>query len=208
MTPAPPINIIMIQDIISTLKDSYKRNWITPRDGNISFKSSGSNNFFITPSGLRKQDLKEADFIELEINNGGWIQLNNFNLKPSGEIELHYELLKCVNKDICVVHLHPTHIIAAMHKGIDLSNLSVDFPELSRYTKIAKNTEIVPPLSKTLATQCKSNLIFDSNKNEFQNNIVGIPNHGIVAIGSDVYDAYEHVERLEHIASIVLLSRK
>ena len=198
----------MIQDIISTLKDSYKRNWITPRDGNISYKPSGSNNFFITPSGLRKQDLKEADFIEIEINNEGWNQLNNFNLKPSGEIELHYELLKCVNKDICVVHLHPTHIIAAMHKDIDLSTLSADFPELSRYTKIAQNTEIVPPLSKTLATQCKSNLIFDSNKNEFQNNIVGIPNHGIVAIGSDVYDAYEHVERLEHIASIVLLSRK
>ena len=93
-------------------------------------------------------------------------------------------------------------------KGIDLSTLSADFPELSRYTKVAKNTEIVPPLSKALATQCKSNLIFDSKLNEFQNNIVGIPNHGIVAIGSDVYDAYEHVERLEHIASIVLLSGK
>ena len=198
----------MIKDIITVLKDSYKRNWITPRDGNISYRSAGSSNFFITPSGLRKQDLKKADFIELEINNDGWKQLNNFNLKPSGEIELHYELLKCVNKDICVVHLHPTHIIAAMHKGFDLSTLSSDFPELSRYTKIAKNTEIVPPLSKALALQCKSNLIVDSKSNEFHKNIVGIPNHGIVAIGSDVYDAYEHVERLEHIASIVLLSRK
>ena len=198
----------MISDIISVLKESYKRNWITSRDGNISYKASGSNNFFITPSGQRKQNLTESDFIEIEINNNGWSQQNNFDFKPSGEIELHYELLKCVNKDICVIHLHPTHIIAAMHKGIDLSTLSADFPELSRYTKVAKNTEIVPPLSKALATQCKSNLIFDSKVDEFQNNIVGIPNHGIVSIGADVYDAFEHVERLEHIASIVLLSRK
>jgi ribulose-5-phosphate 4-epimerase/fuculose-1-phosphate aldolase len=198
----------MIENIISLLKDAYKRNWITPRDGNISYKSHGSSNFLITPSGLRKQDLKESDFIELEINNDGWKQLNNFHLKPSGEIELHYELLKCVKNDICVVHLHPTNIIAAMYRGIDLSSLSLDFPELSRYTKIAKNTEIVPPLSKNLALQCKSNLIFDNNKNEFHNNIVGIPNHGIVSIGKDVYDAFEHVERLEHIASIILLSAK
>lgn len=198
----------MIKDIISVLKESYNRRWITPRDGNISFKTSGTNNFFITPSGLRKQDLKESDFIKVEINNDRCNQINNFKLKPSGEIELHYQLLKSVSKDICVVHLHPTFTIAAMYKGIDLSTLSLDFPELSRYTKIAKNTENVPPLSKNLALQCKSNLMFDKTSNAFQNNIVGIPNHGIVAIGSDVYDAFEHVERLEHIASIVLLSRK
>ena len=52
----------MINDIINILKDSYKKNWITPRDGNISYKSSDSNKFIITPSGLRKQDLKESDF--------------------------------------------------------------------------------------------------------------------------------------------------
>ena len=198
----------MIKNIISVLQEAYNRRWITPRDGNISFKLSGANNFFITPSGLRKQELKESDFIELEINNDGWNQINNFKHKPSGEIELHYELLKSVNKNLCVVHLHPTHTIAAMYRGIDLSTLSLDFPELSRYTKIANNTEIVSPLSRNLALQCKSKLMFDNIKNEFQNNIVGIPNHGIVAIGSDVYDAFEHVERLEHIASIVLLSRK
>jgi len=197
----------MIQDIISVLKESYKRNWITSRDGNISYKISGSSNFFITPSGLRKQNLKEADFIELEINNDGWNQLNNFNLKPSGEIELHYELLKCVKKDLCVVHLHPTNIIAAMYRGIDLSTLSLDFPELRRYTKVAKNTEIVDPLSKNLAIQCALKLKYDSSESEFKYDIVGIPNHGIVAIGADVFNAFEHVERLEHIASIVLLSK-
>lgn len=198
----------MIKDIISVLKECYKRNWITSRDGNISYKTSGSSNFFITPSGLRKQDLKESDFIKIKVNDEGWSQVDNFNLKPSGEIELHYEILKSVNKDLCVVHLHPTYTLSAMYSGINLSTLSLDFPELSRYTKVAKNTENVPPLSKNLALQCRSNLLFDNKLNEFKNNIVGIPNHGIVSIGENVYEALEHVERLEHIASIILLSKK
>ena len=197
----------MINDIINILKEAYKKNWITPRDGNISYKSSGSNKFIITPSGLRKQELKESDFIEVEISDTGWKQLNNFDKKPSGEIELHYELLKSFKKDICVIHLHPTYTISAMYAGLNLSTLAKSFPELSRYTQVANNTENVPPLSKDLAFQCKSKLQFNSDRHEYTNDIVGIPNHGIVSIGSDGYDALEHVERVEHIANIVLLSK-
>ena len=197
----------MINDIINILKEAYKKNWITPRDGNISYKSSGSNKFIITPSGLRKQELKESDFIEVEISDTGWKQLNNFDKKPSGEIELHYELLKSFKKDICVIHLHPTYTISAMYAGLNLSTLAKSFPELSRYTQVANNTENVPPLSKDLALQCKSKLQFNSDRYEYTNDIVGIPNHGIVSIGSNGYDALEHVERVEHIANIVLLSK-
>ena len=50
-------------------------------------------------------------------------------------------------------------------------------------------------------------LQFDNERYEFANDIVGIPNHGTVSLGSNAYDAYEHVERLEHIATIVLLSK-
>ena len=197
----------MINDIINILKEAYKKNWITPRDGNISYKSSGFDKFIITPSGLRKQDLKESDFIEMEISDKGWKQINNFNLKPSGEIELHYEILKSIKADICVVHLHPTYTISAMYAGFNLPELAKSFPELSRYTNVADNTENVPPLSKKLAIQCSSNLLFDNSIYKFTNNIVGIPNHGVVSIGNNVYEAFEHIERLEHIAKIVMLSK-
>ena len=197
----------MINDIINILQEAYKKNWITPRDGNISYKYSGSNKFIITPSGLRKQDLKPSDLIEIEIIDKGWKQLNNFDQNPSGEIELHYEILKSIKNDICVIHLHPTYIISAMYAGLNLSALALSFPELSRYTQVADNTKNVPPLSKDLALECKSMLQFDNRRCEFINDIVGIPNHGTVSIGSNPYDAFEHVERLEHIATIVLLSK-
>ena len=61
----------MIKDIIAILQESYKKNWITPRDGNVSFKRAGCNEFIITPRGLRKQKLSEPDFIVTEISNIG-----------------------------------------------------------------------------------------------------------------------------------------
>ena len=200
-------NLLIINDVITILQESYKKNWITPRDGNISYKVSGSRKFTITPSGLRKQELNKSDFIQAEILNSGWKQINNLNLKPSGEIELHYEILKSIKKDICVIHLHPTYSIAAMYAGFNLSELAKSFPELRRYTNVANNTENVPPTSKDLAIQCSSKLLFDNSLSKFTYDIVGIPNHGVVSIGSDVYEAFEHIERLEHIAKIVLLSR-
>ena len=197
----------MVKDIIYILKEAYKKNWITPRDGNISFKSFDSNKFKITPSSLRKQELSECDFIEIEILKSSWKQISNFSLKPSGEIELHYEILNSINTDTCVIHLHPTYTISAMYAGFNLSELAKSFPELTRYTNVGENTENVPPLSRDLAIQCKSKLLFDKNLSKFTNNIVGIPNHGVVSIGNDVYEAFEHIERLEHISKIVMLSK-
>jgi ribulose-5-phosphate 4-epimerase/fuculose-1-phosphate aldolase len=197
----------LIKDIVLVLQEAYKKNWITPRDGNISFKLSGSNKFTITPSGLRKQELRECDFIQAEISNSGWSQIDNFSLKPSGEIELHYEILKSINTDICVIHLHPTYTISAMFSGFNLSELAKSFPELSRYTNVGNNTKNVPPLSKDLAIQCRTNLLFDGSLSKFTNNIIGIPNHGVVSLGDNVYEAFEHIERLEHIAMIVMTSK-
>jgi L-fuculose-phosphate aldolase len=38
--------------------------------------------------------------------------------------------------------------------------------------------------------------------------IVGIKGHGVVAIDTSPWRAYEHIERLEHICKIVLASGK
>ena len=38
--------------------------------------------------------------------------------------------------------------------------------------------------------------------------IVGQANHGVCSIGPNPWDAFEHIERLEHICEIVLKSGK
>jgi len=133
------------------------------------------------------------------------------NLKPSGEIPLHFGLQRNMgqhNGEVrVVVHVHPTYCVAAMHAGIDLSTVVNDFPELSRYTRVAPNVPEVPPISQELADQCFEKLELDDYGN-IAYDIVGIKGHGVVAIDTSPWRAYEHIERLEHICKIVLASGK
>jgi L-fuculose-phosphate aldolase len=94
-----------------------------------------------------------------------------------------------------------------MHAGIDLSTISGAFPELNRYTRVAHNVGDVPPISQELADKCHHHLELDS-KGNIAYDIVGIKGHGVVAIDTSPWRAFEHIERLEHIARIVLASGK
>jgi L-fuculose-phosphate aldolase len=94
-----------------------------------------------------------------------------------------------------------------MHAGIDLSKISKAFPELNRYTRVAPNVGDVNPISQELADWCHSNLQLDDRGN-IAYDIVGIKGHGVVAIDTSPWRAFEHIERLEHICQIVLASGK
>lgn len=215
----------MLETICDIMVDAYKRNWITSRDGNVSIRHHDRDHFYITPSGVRKQTLQPDQFKKIKINRAiqsgygtadmlyAWEEMSYSDissaLKPSGEIPLHFGLQKEMGQhkdDVrVVVHVHPTYCVAAMHAGIDLSTVVNSFPELSRYTKVAPNVGDVPPISQELADQCFEKLQLDKNGN-IKFDIVGIKGHGVVAIDTSPWRAYEHIERLEHICKIVLAS--
>jgi len=207
----------MLETICDIMVDAYKRNWITSRDGNVSIRHHDRDHFYITPSGVRKQTLQPDQFKKIGFSkyNDNWLDLPysdiSANLKPSGEIPLHFGLQRAMGQhshDVrVVVHVHPTYCIAAMHAGIDLSTISNQFPELNRYTKVAPNVGDVPPISQELADNCFEKLQLDNNGN-IAYDIVGIKGHGVVAIDTSPWRAYEHIERLEHICKIVLASGK
>ncbi len=208
----------MLETICDTLVEAYRRNWITSRDGNVSIRHHDRDHFYITPSGVRKQTMQPDQFKKIGImyqpvDRWNWTELPysdiSANLKPSGEIPLHFGLQKAMGQHIddvrVVVHLHPTYCVAAMHRGIELSSLANDFPELSRYTKVAPNVGDVAPISQELADRCHENLQLDRDGN-IAYDIVGIKGHGEVAIDTSPWRAFEHIERLEHICQIVLAS--
>ena len=215
----------MLETICDTLVEAYRRNWITSRDGNVSIRHHDRDHFYITPSGVRKQTMQPDQFKKIRLVDGisatppfltklwqeEFYTDISANLKPSGELPLHFGLQKEMGQhsnDVrVVVHLHPTYCIAAMHAGIDLSTISEAFPELNRYTKVAKNVGDVPPISQELADRCHENLWLRKD-GTIGFDIVGIKGHGVVAIDTSPWRAFEHIERLEHICQIVLASGK
>lgn len=199
----------MLETVSDLFSEAYRRNWITARDGNASVRWHDRDHFFITPSAIRKQTLQPEMFVKWSVSGNLQLPYTNFSsaLTPSGEMPLHYGLQQNINTEVRVVlHFHPTYTVAAMYAGIELSELVKQFPELGRYTKVARNVPEVPPISQELADATISSLGL-SGDGGVDHHIVGIDRHGVVAVDTSPWRAFEHIERLEHICKIVLSSK-
>ena len=193
----------MLTAMGDVMREAYKRNWITTRDGNISLKRKNSNLLYITPSGVRKTIIHPEQIIKIPIKEGELDLAEGIN--PSGELHMHWNIQKNTPRTRSVVHLHPTFCVAAMHAGLCLNEIVKPFPELYRYTRVGKNVSSHPPLTLELANETALRLAVQRDGScEFD--IVGQKGHGVCSVGPDPWTAFEHIERLEHICKIVLLS--
>lgn len=200
---------IMLTAIGDVMRRCYERGWITTRDGNISMKKREGRYLYITPSGWRKTIVHPEHVVRLEIvsdpETGLRVPKVNEQQKPSGELWMHWNLQRDSKRTRTVVHVHATHVVAAIYAGIDLQAISAEFPEISRYTRVGRTVPAFPALSRELADataecfglQGDGVIAFD---------IVGQANHGVCAVAMDPWAAYEHIERLDHICEIVLKS--
>lgn len=182
------------------MREAYKRGWITSRDGNISVIRSQNgkmdNKILITPSGVMKTQIHPDSILTLKLDD---IKKDNASI----ELDMHLNILRDSCKTTSVVHLHPTYTIAAMAKGLDLQALADEFPELKRYTNVGPTVPFYPVGSAGLADNTYHTIKKD-NRNFYD--IVGQDRHGVCAIGSSPWHAFEHIERLEHICQIALLA--
>lgn len=221
----------MLREICDVFKEAYRRGWITTRDGNASYRRPDQDFFYVTPAGVRKNELVPDMCVKLDIDIAGWSRARwlgendgmikqqlNRGLKPTGELPMHWALqrdLSLTNHSRVVLHLHPTHIIAATrylmeHNMFNLDaiqQLAKDFPEIFRYTRVGKIVEYVAPISQELA-DAVSKAILVNDGPELSCDVIAMDKHGAVAIGSDPWEAFEHIERLNHVCEIFLLSRR
>ena len=193
----------MLTAMGDVLRKCYERGWITTRDGNVSLRQSLdgkiSSLMYITPKGVRKTTIHPEHIIKLHVNGVAGM------LDVSTEFHMHRNLLVDANVTRCVLHVHATHVVAAMFAGWDLQELAKKFPEISKYTKVGPTVGFFN--TGTLELANATNLAFRGNlDSKIQYDIVGQESHGVCAVGKSPWDAYEHIERLDHIAQIVLAS--
>ena len=199
----------MLTAIGDVMRRVYERGWITTRDGNISMRKREGKYLYITPSGWRKTIVHPEHVVRIAIVSdpltGTLIPKVQEGQQPSGELWMHWNLQRDTKKTRTVVHVHATHIVAAIYAGCDLQAISAEFPEISRYTRVGPTVPALPALSRELAdvtAEC-----FDIGKDgALSFDIVGQANHGVCAVAADPLAAYEHIERLDHICEIVLKS--
>lgn len=213
----------MLETICDIFKEAYKRNWITARDGNASIRWHDRDHFYVTPSGVRKQTLQPEMYKKIKLTETTYsappfvlygheeVEYTDIskNLKPSGELPMHLAMQRKITTDVrVVIHLHPTYTVAAMYSGVQLADVAREFPELSRYTSVAPNVPLIPPITQELADACVKNIGLDEETGNTMYNIVGMDRHGVIAVDTSPWRAFEHIERLEHICKIILAGKR
>lgn len=183
----------MLTAMGDVMREAYRRGWVTTRDGNISVKMK--DHLYVTPTAVRKYTIQVESIVKLPIVQPNTLFIRD--VKPSIELDMHW-LVQQQKGVKAVVHLHPTYTVAAMHAGFDLQELAREFVELGRYTRVGKTVSQLPPGSNELAIMTANAIA--------GNDIVGQVGHGVTAKAKNPWDAFEHVERLEHICQIVLAS--
>ena len=193
----------MLTAMGDVMREAYKRNWITTRDGNIAVRKKGSDTIYLTPSGVRKVLICPEMMVRMKMGKEV-VFSSNLNLSPTGEWDMHYRILKEAKTTTASVHLHPPSIVAAMYAGWNLQEMVQPFPEVFRYTRVGHNVAAWDALSEELASHTYNNLGIEEGVRKYD--IVGQKNHGVTAVGKDPWEAFEHIERVEHICQIVLAS--
>lgn len=167
----------------------YERRLLTSNDGNISVRM-GNDCILITPSGLAKGRLNEADLIVLD-SKGNVID-TGMDRKPSSETPMHLEVYEHRRDVRAVIHAHPVFATALSVAGIDFP--ADVLPEVRLTLGDVPTTAYATPASHEDALVIRP-FIKDHDA-------LLLRQHGSLTVGRDLEQALIHLERLEHVAEV------
>lgn len=179
------------REIVRVGKLMYERSYVVSSDGNVSVRLDDGR-IVATPTMTSKGRMTEDS---LAVTNLDGKPLSD--RKASSELEMHLLIYREREDVRAVCHAHPPHGTAFAVAG-----LAIDQPILS---EVILTLGCVPLAdygtpSTTELTEAMRPLIK-------HHNALLMANHGAVAYGADVWQAFDRLETLEHTAKIAILSR-
>ncbi len=172
----------------------YDRNMIAANDGNFSVKLKDGT-FLCTPTGVSKGFMTPEMICKIDAN--GEVLEANKSWKPSTEMKMHMRIYERRADVGAIVHAHPQYATAHAVAGIPLNKNIM--PEAVIFLG---EVPIAPyGLPSTME-------IPDALEPYFKDyNAVLLENHGALAWGSDLMNAYFLMEGLEFYASVMYKAR-
>ncbi|MGI8641221.1 MAG: class II aldolase/adducin family protein [Pyrinomonadaceae bacterium] len=177
--------------IIEVGKLLYERSYVVSSDGNVSIRLD-ENRILATPTMTCKGRMTEDSLAITDLEGK---PLND--KKASSELAMHLLIYKMRPDVNAVCHAHPPHGTA-----FSVAGLAIDAPILS---------EVILTLGCVPLTNYgtpSTNELTESMKPFVEHhNALLMANHGAVAYGADLWQAFDRLETLEHTAKITILSR-
>jgi L-fuculose-phosphate aldolase len=179
------------RDLIRVCHLMYERSYVVSSDGNVSVRLDDGR-ILATPTMTCKGRMTD-DLIAVTDIDGN--KLND--RKASSELAMH-QLIYRERPDVkAVCHAHPPHGTAFAVAG-----LAIDQPILS---EVILTLGCVPLAS--YGTPSTDELTQQMQPLVKHHNALLMANHGAVAYGNDLWQAWDRLETLEHTAKIAILSR-
>ena len=170
----------------------YEKQYVAAQDGNISVRLSDGT-IMCTPTRSNKGFIKADDMIVIDTKG---MKVRGAR-KPSSEMAMHLLIYEMRPDIYSVVHAHPPCATAFAAAGIPLNKalisevvLSLGCIPLTEY-----GTPGTPELSDQMRPYVKN---FDA---------LLLANHGVVTYGTDLEDAFNRMDTVEHFAKISVYTR-
>lgn len=165
----------------------WQRGLVGGTEGNISVRLS-PRQILCSPSGVSKGHMKPLDIVVADLNGkevrGG---------TPSSEILLHTAIYQARPDCMAVVHAHPPMATAFSLAGEDIpDNL------LPESAWVLGSVVSVPFAMPGTGQSGEAIEPFLADHKTFL-----LSHHGAVVMGKDVYDAYNRMETLERVATVI-----
>ncbi len=171
------------------------------RSGNVSIRATKDNveGFLLTPSGKRYEDLVPEDIVFLalreEYNN---LKLFNSSLNPSSEWRFHQDIYLKKIEAKAIVHAHSPHATAVSAHGKPI-------PAFHYMIALAGGDDIKCAEYATFGTtELSKNILKALEKRK----ACLMSNHGQVAFGTNLKQAFELAEEIENICYQYIIALK
>ena len=174
------------KQIIKFSKKLNSTNLSALRSGNISAraKEKGVEGFYITPSGMRYDELKSSDIVFVSLEGRF-----DKKRKPSSEWRFHQDIYVNKKEAKAIVHAHSTCATA-------VSTHQRSIPAFHYMVAVAGGEDIKCTKYATFGTRKLSNNILSALKNR---SACLIGNHGQIAFGENLEKAFELAQEIENI---------
>ena len=179
-------------EVIEFSKRLNNTNLSPLRSGNISVRTQidGEDGFYITPSGIKYENLKEEDIVFLSNEKEyDFLKIFNSGLNPSSEWRFHQDIYINKNDAKAIVHAHSVHATAVSAHGTDV-------PAFHYMIALAGGENIKCAKYATFGTRELSENIIEALENRKG---CLMENHGQVTFGNNLEEAFELAKEIENI---------
>ena len=178
------------ENIITIGREAYQKGLVVAWGGNLSFRLS-SEEFLMTAHTAALGFLKEKDFLVMDLK-GKKVEGEG---RPSTETKLHTAIYQNTEAN-AVVHLHPPYTNVLAIAGVLLKPMTFESALF-----LGNN---IPIVSQDSPSVTKLEGVIEALK---FSNIIILKEHGTVAVGNDLWEAFFLTEILEETAVMTYLSK-